>query len=190
MPTGLNFSQLLLLPGFHVIMKTSHILSFAVFVAGATLLNAGDSKRTADYILATPADFEGKAVTLDVSFVKPVHWKSPLPDFAFFHAATLDLRDYRPGGNILVAIAAGDAGKFSQKYGLEFKGRNVSRILTGTLIAAPGRGPGGGGVAWLIDTTGKVSELIKEKKFQILQDDGPQNGGAGFGPRGKGPRLN
>ena len=173
------------------VMKMSHVLSLVLLVAVVPLVQASESKRTAEYILATPADFEGKEVTLDVSFVKPVHWKSPVPELAFFHAVTLDRRDYRPGGHILVAILAEDAGKFSQKYGLEPKGRNLSRVLTGTLMAAPGRGPELHGRVWLIDTTGKAADLIKAKKLEILEGDGPQGGGNEFGPKkefGFGPK--
>lgn len=181
------------------VMKTSLFLSLAVFAAAAPLLQASESKRTAEYILATPTDFEGKEVTLDVAFVKPVHWKSPVPELAFFHAITLDRREHKNGGGILVAILAADAGKFSKRYGLNFENRSESNILTGTLVAAPGGGPGGpNGRVWLIDTTGQANDLIKANKLSLHQGAGqdngggfgPGNGGGGFGPRKHGPGPN
>jgi len=178
------------------VMKTSHPLLLILIAAAAPFLQASESKRTADYILATPADFQGKEVTLDVSFVKPVHWKSPVPELAFFHAMTLDRRDYRPGGGILIAVLEEDAGKISKKYGLNWQGRNVSKVLTGTLVAASGKGPdqNGRGV-WLVDTTGKAADLIKDKKIGGLEGgggDGPGMNGEGrpFGPRRHGPGPN
>jgi hypothetical protein len=150
-----------------------------LLVALAPMLHASESKRTANYILSTPTAFEGKEVTLDVSFVKPSHVKSPIPEIAFFHAATLDRQDHRHGGNILVVIAAEDAAKFAKKYGTNFEGRTESNPLKGTLAAAPG-GKRQGQV-WLLDTTGKIGELVKQNKLVIEDDEG------GRGPDG-GPR--
>lgn len=166
-------------------MKIKHLLLTALLFAGASALHAGDSKRTAEYILTTPTEFEGKEVTLDVAFVKPVHWKSPAPELAFFHALTMDRSDNRPGGGIMVAIPAADAAKFAKKFGTDFDGRNDMDTLRGTLIAAPGKGPRPR--VWLIDTTGKVAELVKQNKLAIDEDE---EGGVpnGPGPRGPGPR--
>jgi hypothetical protein len=149
-----------------------------LLVALTPMLHASESKRTANYILTTPTAFEGKDITLDVSFVKPSHVKSPIPEIAFFHAATLDRLEHKPGGNILVVIAAEDASKFAKKYGTNFEGRNASNPLKGILAAAPG-GKRQGQV-WLLDTTGKIGELIKQNKLVIEEEAG---GGPGAGPR-------
>lgn len=162
-------------------MKTKCFLLSVLLAAAASSLQAGDSKRTAEYILTTPTEFEGKEVTLDVALVKPVHWKSPAPELAFFHALTIDRSDKKPGGGIMVAIPAADAAQFAKKYGTDFDGRNDMDTLRGTLIAAPGKGPRAR--VWLIDTTGKVGELVKQKKL-IIEDE--EEGG--FGPQGPGPR--
>lgn len=169
-------------------MKTLHGLLFLLLALAASTLQASDSKRTADYILSTPADFEGKSVPLDVAFVKPVHWKSPVPELAFFHAMTLDRREYKPGGEILVVIPAADASSFSKKYGTDFKGRSTSLPLQGILVAVPGgKMPA---KVWTIDTTGKVADLVKDHKLAIEEESGPGQGGPGPGPgRGPGPGM-
>ncbi len=167
-------------------MKKSYLLSIALLVAFIPLASASDSKRTAEYILATPGDFEGKTVTLDVAFVKPVQWKSPIPELAFFRAMTIDRRDKKAGGHILIAIPASEAGKFSKKYGMDFDGRGESDTLSGSLLTAPGKGADKGrrGQIWFIDTTGTAVELIKAKKLE-LNDDGPRGGRGeeGFGEK-------
>jgi hypothetical protein len=170
-------------------MKTLHCLPLVLLAAVAPLLHAADSKRTAEYVLTTPADFEGKEVTLDVAFVQPVHWKSPNSELAFFHAMTLDRRDHKFGGKILVVIPSADASKFAKKYGTDFEGRNESNSFQGTLIAAPG-GPKHRQV-WIVDSTGKIAELVKQKQLTIEDEggggEGP-GGGRGPGPGPHGPR--
>lgn len=163
-------------------MKTSHVLTALILASTAAFLHASESRRTAEYILANSAEYEGKEVTLDVALVQPVHWKSPIAELAFFHAITIDRREDRAGGQILVAIPAADSGKFSKKYGMNFEGRNHSEMLKGTLLAAPGRGPGNVGHprVWFLDTTGTAAELIKAKKLE-LADEGP---GEKMGPGG------
>ncbi len=165
-------------------MKTLHLITLVLTAAFVPLAGAADSKRTAEYLLATPGDFEGKEVTLDVAFVKPVQWKSAVPELAFFRAMTIDRRDNKPGGHILVAIPASEAGKFSKKYGMDFEGRGDSNTLRGTLLAGPGKGPEKMDHAriWFIDTTGTAVELIKAKKLELI-DEGPMGGpgGGGFG---------
>lgn len=165
-------------------MKTLHCFLLVLTAATVPLLRASDSKRTAEYIFTSPTDFEGKQVTLDVSFVKPVPWKSPVSELAFFHAMTIDRQDYKPGGVILVAVPATESGKFAKKYGLDFEGRHESTQLKGTLIAAPGHeGP----QVWILDTTeGKVGELVKARKL-ALQDEGGEMGPGGRGPGPGGP---
>ncbi|MFZ4776654.1 MAG: hypothetical protein ACOYM3_14880 [Terrimicrobiaceae bacterium] len=166
-------------------MKILHCLPLVLLAAAAPLLQASDSKRTAEYIMATPTDFEGKEVSLDVAFVKPVHWKSPIPELAFFRAMTIDRQDKKPGGHILVIIPAADAGKFSKKYGMDFEGRNESNSLRGTFLAAPG-GKDGHRRVWMIDTTGQAAELIKAKKLEINDEGDGDMGEGGPGPGGPG----
>jgi len=162
-------------------MKLRYLLLPVLLAALPPMLHAADSKRTAEYYLITPTDFEGKEVTLDVAFVKPTHWKSPIPELAFFYALTLDRRDNRFGGGILVAIPSGDAEKFAKKYGTDFEGRSESNTLKGMFMAAPG-GKDRHGKVWLVDTTGKVAELIKQRRLTIEEGED----GAGFGPGGPG----
>ena len=163
-------------------MKTLHCLPRVLLATVAPLIHASDSKRTAEYILTTPADFEGKEVTLDVAFVKPVHWKSPNPELAFFHAMTIDRLNHKPGGEILVAIPSTDAAKFAKKFGTSFERRNESDSLQATLVAAPGGRMHA--KVWILDTTGKVADLVKQDKLAIVEDEG----GGGAGPGSHGPR--
>ena len=166
-------------------MKTLHCLPLVLLAAVAPMLHASDSKRTAEYLLTTPADFEGKEVTLDVAFVKPVHWKSPVPELAFFHAMTLDRRDYKPGGEILVVILSEDASHFAQRYGTDFKSRSYSNSLKGTLVAAPGGRMHA--KVWILDTTGKVADMVKQNKLRVEEEGGGGGAGGGPGPGGPGP---
>ena len=163
-------------------MKTTHILTVLILASTAAFLHAAESRRTAEYILANSAEYEGKEVTLDVEFVQPVQWKSPIAELSFFRAFTIDRREGKAGGKILVAIPAADSGKFAKKYGMNFEGRNHSLMLKGMLLAAPGRGPVriGHPRVWFIDTTGTATELLKAKKLE-LEEEGP--GGKG-GPDG------
>lgn len=161
-------------------MKTLHYLPLILLASMTSLLHAGDSKRTAEYILTTPTDFEGQKVTLDVAFVQPVHWKSRNPELAFFHVITLDRRNHSRGGQILVAIPSAEASKFAKKYGTDFEGRSESNAFSGILVAAPG-----GKMQkriWLVDSTGKIADLVKRNKL-VLEEEGRGEPG----PRGPGP---
>lgn len=153
-------------------MKATHILTMVLLAASVPLSLAGDSKHTAEYIIANSSEFEGKEVKLDVSFVKPVQWESPMPELAFFHVITIDNRDEKAGGSILVAVKAAESGSFAKKYGMDFDGRRDSDPLRGVLMAAPGRGPAQqvrAGI-WFIDTTGTAAELIKNKRLELIED--------------------
>lgn len=163
-------------------MKTTHILTLAFLAISAPLSMAGNSKHTAEYIIANSADYEGKEVELDVSFVKPAQWKSPIPELAFFHVVTIDRRDQKMGGSVLVAVKSAEAGSFAKKYGMNFDGRRDSDSLRGVFLAAPGRGPYSKARArvWFVDTTGTAVELIKAKKLE-LEEDGPNSAGLGKG---------
>jgi hypothetical protein len=158
-------------------MKTTHIITMVFLAVSAPLSFAGDSKHTAEYIIANSAEYEGKEVVLDVSFVKPVKWKSPIPELAFFHVVTVDRRDDKIGGSILVAVKAADSGSFAKKYGMDFDGRRDSDSLRGVFLAAPGRGPDLKARAriWFVDTSGTAVELIKAKKLELVED-GPDGG--------------
>lgn len=173
-------------------MKTTHILTILSLIVSAPLSLAGDSKHTAEYIIANAAEHEGKEVQLDVSFVKPVKWKSPIPELVFFHVITVDRRDNKMGGGILVAIKAADSGAFAKKYGMDFEDRRDSDSLRGVLLAASGRGPDHKGNAriWLVDTTGTAVDLIKAKKLELI-GDGPDDGKDGDRrhDRKKGPKA-
>lgn len=137
------------------------------------------SKRTAEYILSNPAAYEGKAVTLDVSMVKPVHWKSPLPEFQFFHALTLDRQARQPGGAILVAIPASESSSFAKKYGMNFEGRHNSTTLRGTLVAAARPGPRHLRI-FLVDTTGNLLTSIEKAKAELPEEAFADSGEAMF----------
>ena len=155
-----------------------------VIVLLSTAAASADSKRTAEFLLSDPKAYQDQPVTLDVAMVKPVRWVSPLPEIAFFQALTIDRSDKKPGGGILVAVPSGESAKFAKKYGTDFKGRNSSTTLRGTLIAAGGPGnPGHRGI-WVIDTTGRLESLLKDRKVTV-PDDGSEPGQKGQeGPRG------
>jgi hypothetical protein len=165
-------------------MKTPFTLRFmAAVLLGTAGLSHADSKRTAEYILSSPTQYEGQSVTVDVAVVQPVRFKSPFPELAFFHAMTVDRSDYKGGGGILVAVAAADAEKFAKKYGTDFEGRQDADQLKGILTVS------GRHRVYVIDTTGQLQKLQEERK-QTLPDDAMMDGPKGpMGPRGgPGPR--
>ena len=153
-------------------------LALAALLATATLASA-ESKRTAEYILTDPAKFQGQEVTLDVALVKPVHFVSPFPEIAFFHALTIDRGDKKPGGGILVAVPAASANAFAKKYGTDFDGRSDMDTLRGTLVAA---GPGPRGKIWVLDNSGELVSLMEQRK-KDLPPDAAEAGNFGMMPR-------
>lgn len=161
-------------------MNTLTKLTAVILMASSPLVYS-QSKRTAEFLRIDPKSHVDKEVSLDVSMVKPVSWKSPIEDIAFFHAMTIDRTEDKSGGSILVAVPAADAEKFAKKFGTNFDGRNDKDKLTGTFILVSGNGPSG---FWMIDTTGKLAQLIKDKKL-ALPDAAKQDGGIapGAGPR-------
>ena len=166
-------------------MKTLPILLLTLVLTAAGAL--ADSKRTAVHVLTDPSLYQDKEVTLDVAFVRPVHFVSPFPELAFFHALTVDRTDDKPAGSLLVAIPSANATSFARKYGTDFDGRGEKDTLRGTLVAA---GPGPRGKIWVVDTSGQLLKLIDERKKNLPEDaDSGQiqgdGGGMGMGkPRG------
>lgn len=160
-------------------MKTPLLLStVALALFGSlTASPAGDSKRTAEYLLSSPLSYEGKTVTLDVAMVQPVRWKSPFAEVTFFHAMTMDRVDRKPGGGILVAVPTADAASFAKKYGTDFEGRFDSDQLKGLFMASGPR------KIWVIDTTGHLEKLMAERKVMLPDEAGGRVAmGGEFGP--------
>jgi hypothetical protein len=153
-------------------MKLTSTL-LALLCSFTTTLAFAEPKHTADAILVNAPQSEGKEVSVDVMFVKPVRWKSPDPDFAFFHAETVDRHDKKIGGSILVVVPATEAVKFAKHYGIESNGRNESDKLTGILTTSPSKRVKTR--TWMIDTTeGKFAETVKAKKLTIDDTDGKE----------------
>ncbi|GAT32761.1 hypothetical protein TSACC_21162 [Terrimicrobium sacchariphilum] len=163
----------------------SPLITLTIVLLAATAPLRAESKHTAEYFLTTPQDFVNQIVSLDVAFVKPVHWVSPNPDFQFFHAMTIDRTDKKPGGGILVAVKAADASAFARKYGTDFDGKNDSTILKGLFLA--GGGEKGRMKIYLVDTTGELKALFDAGEFALPAE--PADGGEQSGPRPhKGPQ--
>jgi hypothetical protein len=158
-------------------MKTPLIpLLVAAIVLGFPICGrTAESKRTAEYLLSSPAAFEGREVTLDVAAVKPVQWKSPLPELAFFHALTIDRYDHKPGGSLLVAVPAAQSAAFAKKYGTDFDGRLDSDSLKGLFLASGPR------KTWVLDTSGQLTQLLAERRAALPEDAGhfPMKGAPG-----------
>jgi hypothetical protein len=115
-------------------MKTTPtLLCSLALLLGITSLKAA-TPMSADELLISPWDYEGQAVKLNVAFVKPTHFQSPLPDVIFYHAMTMTT-DRRPGGTMLIAVPKAESERFARYYGLDPRGRN-SLPLSGTLLLA------------------------------------------------------
>lgn len=166
-------------------------LTAAATLVALVSISHAESKRTVEYILSDLVAYQNKEVTLDVAFVKPVHWVSPYAGLAFFHAMTIDRTDKKSGGGILVAVPAVDSAKFAKKYGTDFDGRSDKDTLRGELLAA---GSAGHRKIWVLDTTGKLSEMMAAQKKDFPEEamnsdlGGGPKGGKGFGGRRGGPR--
>lgn len=117
------------------------------------LVKAGDSRGTANYLLISPAKFEGKEVRLDVAYIQPMNWNNSKSDVQFFHASTYDIYNRDFGGQIMVAVLAADSEKFAKKYGVGFK--STTNTLRGILRS----NMPGGMSSWIVDTTGKTPEI-------------------------------
>jgi len=145
------------------------LLTTILATAGVAL---ADSKRTAVHVLTDPSLYQDKEVTLDVAFVRPVHFVSPFPELAFFHALTVDRTNGKPAGSILVAVPSATATSFAKKYGTDFEGRGEKDTLRGTLVAA---GPKPRGRIWVVDTSGQLLKLIAERKKSLPEDAATEN---------------
>ncbi len=166
-------------------MKHIPRLSIAIVLLSTAIASA-ESKRTAEFLLSDPKAHQDQSVTVDVAMVKPVRWVSPLPEIAFFQALTIDRSDKKPGGGILVAVPSGDSAKFAKKYGTDFEGRNSSTILKGVFLAAGGQGHHGHRGVWIIDTTGRLESLLKDRKVTLPDESGQGQGGQ---ERPRGPKA-
>lgn len=166
-------------------MKTT-VAYISMILLAVSSAAFSESKKTADFLRLDPKSHADKEVTVDVSMVKPVRWKSPVEDIAFFHALTIDRDGDKSGGAILVAVPAADSEKFAKKYGMNFEGRKDKTTLRGIFILASRGGPSG---LWMIDTTGKIPLLLADKKLE-LPAAAADNGDFGpKPPRGRrGPR--
>jgi len=79
-------------------------------------------------------------------------------------------------------ILSEDSVKFAKKYGTNFEGRNESNSLKGLFMTAPGSEKRG--KVWMVDTTGKVADLVAQNKLVIEENPG---GGGRSGPGARPP---
>lgn len=110
----------------------------ALVFAWANLTQAASN--TVDYYLTTPEQFKNMMVNLDVRGVRPVDFKSPIPELAFFHMMTWDKQKNAPGGHIMLVAPAANATSIMRKYGAGMHRGEIER-MRGVLILSPG-GPG------------------------------------------------
>lgn len=172
---------------FNGCMKTPILCLLGLAILGCSTPAEAAGKRTADYLLTNPLSHEGKSVTVDAAFVKPIRWVSPFPEIVFFHVMTVDRGDHKPGGAILAAVEVDEAEAFAKKYGTDF-GRRDADALRGVFLAAGGGGPDRRGRVWLIDTTDRLKTLMAERKLEfpgeiLAEGFGPPPGGRRPGPR-------
>jgi hypothetical protein len=94
----------------------------AMGVLGCGSLVRANTTYSADYYLTTPEAYEGQMVTLDVMGVRPVNFKSPVPELAFFIMQTWDRTKNMPGGDIMLIAPSADARTIMKKYGSKIPG--------------------------------------------------------------------
>lgn len=156
------------------------------------------ASNTVDYYLTTPEQFKNMMVNLDVKGVRPVEFKSPIPDLAFFHMTTWDKQKNRPGGHIMLVAPASLATTIMKKYGNDMRrGGDIDR-MRGILMLSPGgpgpekqganaesnppQGPPRHGPRhaqmWMIDYEGRSAAIMEAHKAEMeklhkLQQDNP-----------------
>jgi len=118
-------------------MKTTSSLLFCLALLFCVGLLHASTPQGADEYLVAPWDYEGQTISLNVMFVRPARFQSPLADVIFYHAATITA-DRKLGGEILIAVPKTESEHFARFYGMNHHGRS-SRILSGTLLLR--RGP-------------------------------------------------
>lgn len=110
---------------------------------------------------------------LQVAFVKPVNWKSPIKGVAFFHAATMDRRERKNGGWILVAVTEDDAAKFSKRFGTAPDGMQTRR-MRGIFHVTPNTK---GTKVWYVDYEGANGKALEDAKDDFWFGTPEQNDG-------------
>lgn len=129
-------------------------MKIAIAILFAAAAAYGES---ANYYLATPEKYEGKNIKLDVRVVRPVHWTSPVEGIRFFHVFTEDKRHNALAGAMLVAVAAGQAEKFVDEYGL--RATTASETMRGVLRSALTQKKGGSKL-YFVDYEGKCADIL------------------------------
>lgn len=155
-------------------MKTLPTFLSLILLHAFTLQGFG-SDQTANAVLAEPHKYNNAPVQLDVAFLRPVRWKSPIPEVAFFHAMTYDKKARSFGGEILLAAPESNREALVRRYGVTHEGR---RTPDTNLLRATLRNTGEDrkrGIWYLDQTEGALSEAIQEmrEKIQELEKGGP-----------------
>jgi hypothetical protein len=180
-------------------------LGVAFVLASTPASGWARNPNSVNYYLTTPEQFKGGIIVLDIVAVQPVNWKSPIPEITFFRAMSWDSIERAPGGDILVAVPAGEATRFVKKYGTTPRGNDPDK-LKGVLLTPPGgprpdmkerpaglaKGEGdrpkhpqhrpggpGGPQMWMVDYEGMCKGIIAEHQEEMKKlhnEDGPGPG--------------
>ncbi len=157
-------------------MRTGEIipvLAVGMLLGAGTISNllAGPSTSTADYYLSDPEKFAGKTVNLDVAFVKPVTWKSPVKGVNFFHAYTMDKRARQNGGWILIAVLEESAGKVADRFGTAIDAART-HSMRGVFQLTPNVK---GTRLWYLDYEGFSGDILEAAKNDFWFDSPEQS---------------
>jgi len=161
-------------------------ITICLTILSAVLLPASlmGSDRTANGILANPAKYEDQNVNLDVAFLRPVRWTSPVPDVAFFYAMTYDKRNRSFGGEILLAAPEATRDTLVRRYGVTRDGGKrkapSTNQLRAVLRSTGETGQAGRSFYYLDQTDGEISEVLRQKRGELgkrLREDpsGPKD---------------
>ena len=147
-------------------MKIQRLLVITALIGSATLAFANPkfSEKTANYYKGAYEDFEGKEITLKVSYITPSDRKSNIPGVQFFLAHTRDSqKKVRNGGEILIGVLSAKADSLMRKYGVDKErqeGREVE--LKGTL-----RADGSG--RWFVDVEGDLTDNLNARDQRLIK---------------------
>ncbi len=149
-------------------MKAAQLLSILTFAGVFASATLHADPRTANGVLAEAKEFINKEVRLDLAFLRPVRWASPVPGVAFFHAMTYDKRNTAPGGEILLAAPEDQSAALAKKYGVTLESRRPATTSLRATLRSTSTDENRG-IYYLDLTDGKFSTALKEKGDEIRQ---------------------
>lgn len=160
-------------------MKATKLVSLSTLVVVLATTTIHANPRTANGVLAEAKQLTDQPVRVDVAFLRPVRWASPVEGLVFFHAMTYDKRNSAPGGEILLAAPEDQSAALAKKYGVTVESRRPSTTALSATLRSTSNDEDRG-VFYLDLSDGKLAAALEERGDEIRQRLIGQRSGAGF----------